>query len=180
MKKVILQNIESIRGDNFGAICFFYFFPIEWLLPSTSTDPGTGETVDHLFLDPSRQPLRADCLAESMEYQEKGKASKSGPYFEKSLSGVINKDVADKSAQLAQLRYHDLIVVYFDKNAQVKVIGDAAAGMHLLYNQVAEKETTGKTFYELTLSMESEMPSPFFPATGEFDLHAIDFAAVFA
>lgn len=180
MKKVVLQNLQSTRGDNFGAICFFYFFPIEWLIASTTTDPVTGEVVAHLFLDATRQPLRADCLAESMEYQEKNKASKSGPYSEKSLVGIINKDEAETSNQLAELRYYDLIVVYFNKNGKVKIIGDETAGMHLLYNQVDEKETTGKTFYELSFSFESEMPARIYPATDEVDLHAIDFATVFA
>lgn len=162
MLTATLENLNSVNGDNLGSICYFEYFPKEWLTAPLSIDRSTQQVTGAISLLPDKLPLRADCRYDSVEYAEKPKSSKSGPYMELNLVAEVNKDIPSTSALLLTLKYHELIIIYHDKNGFSKIIGDQDAGMRLSPELTVEKETEGKTFYELTFSMESEYPAPFY------------------
>lgn len=157
-----IENINSTNGDNLGGICYFEYFPKQWLANPIAVNRSTQEVIGTIELIAGKSPLRADCRYDSVEYLEKPKNSKSGPYIEQNLVAEVNKDLPSTSALLLTLKYHELIIIYYDKNGYSKIIGDQDNALRLSPELTVEKETEGKTFYELTFSMESEYPAPFY------------------
>jgi len=157
-----LADLKSTYGSNKGGICYFEFCPKEWVAADLVMNPLQHTVTSSLQLLAGKTLLRADCLADSAGFSEKQKENKPGSFFEQKLSGVINKDELEKSLQLDTLRFHELVIIYYDKNGKKKIIGNRQHGMNVSSALEVEPTTAGKSFYLLELTHQTEHLSPFY------------------
>lgn len=157
-----LTNLISTNGKNKGGMRYFEFCPIEWLAMDIIIHPTLRTVKIPISLLPGRTLLRATCLPESIGFSEPEGNSKSGSYKDQKLTGIINKDELEKSILLDTLRFHKLLVIYYDKNGAVKIIGNKQDGMNISSSMELEPTTAGKTFYQLTLTHQMEHTVPFY------------------
>ncbi len=157
-----LTGFISTNGKNKGGMRYFLFCPIEWLAAEVQIDPIQRTVNVPVSLLPGRALLRGKCLADSAGLSETPATSKSGDFREYKLPGIVNLDEVQKSILFDTLRFHKMLVIYYDKNGNVKIIGNHKQGMDFSSGTQHEPATAGKTYYEITLTHQTEHPAPFY------------------
>ena len=158
----LLTGITSTNGSNKGGMRYFDFCPIDWLAADVLINPILRAVKTPVQLLAGKTMLRADCLTESMGFNEKQNESKPGTFHDQKLTGIINKDELLKSILLDTLGFYKLLVIYYDKNGIVKIIGNKTDGMAIKSALEVEPTTAGKTFYQLELTHQTEHKVPFY------------------
>ena len=136
--------------------------PREWL----ATDPvvafNTGTVLLPVTLLPGRQLLELEFTPESYDYDDKPKSNRGGPYHETTFTGLLNNlDVATLQV-LNTMEYHQVVAILHDRQKRQRICGNSDAGMIFTFGQKIATSSNGTEIIQVSLSMESERPAPFY------------------
>src|ERR1700741_3120762 len=122
--KQIVDELLVDEGINYGGFCYFNFCPIEWLSGDSVVDFETGSVLTPVQLIAGKSLLKIKAIKDAAEVEEKEVVSQSGSYFEQTLKLVLNKDSNDRNRITDTLRYHRLLMIYYDNNKVSRIIGN--------------------------------------------------------
>lgn len=129
--------------------------PREWLAADPVIDFNTGKVITAVSLAAGRSWILLDFAATTYKYDEKPKSTRSGSFYEISLSGSINNYDSAMQQVMDSLRYHELMAIVLDRNKRIKLAGTRDAGFG-----VSPANNVYSAHIEMV--MESEFPAPFY------------------
>ncbi len=157
-----INPITNEYGNNKGGIRYFHFVPKEWLSNDVELSMASGTVTTPLTLIAGKAWLRGDCIEQSMLYEEKDDTIDGNPIVKATLTGVVLKQDINRHINLSYLRYHQLVVLYYDQNDKIKVVGTRKSGMSLLVDTTSGQEYKDATQYLITLVHSMPDPAPFY------------------
>ncbi len=158
----VIDNLLVDETANYGGLCYLNFCPVEWLAQDVVIDFATGKVLTPVVLIPDKSLLRVKPIKDTAEFEEKEAVSQSGSYFEQTLKFTLNKDSAGRNRVTDTLRYHRLLVIYYDNNKVARVIGNIKSGMQFKSDFKIDAKVSDKNYYPVELTHQSEDRSPIY------------------
>lgn len=160
--KPVYTNLSNTTGAHIAGICTLQVAPREWLNADPIIDFNTGKVLAAVTLKTGKAWLTLDLLQDSYDYNEKPKSSKSGMFYEISLSGTLNNFPAEVQQVLESIRYNEVVAIVKDRNKRTKLVGNTAFAMLLTYTNKNTNNQGGTQSITIDMVMESEAPAPFY------------------
>lgn len=148
MKYDLSDIISSINEVN-GGICNFRIAPREWIDNDASIvfEKNIINTIPTLL--PNKQWIIIESLIESIAFDEQSKDSDAGIFYQAKLQSIINGSNADLNSLLNTLPYYEYVVIFTDKNAVVKVLGNKNKGLTAKVDFTSSIKIADKPFYSV-------------------------------
>jgi hypothetical protein len=161
-----LLPLQTSYAENFGGLPYFLFVPREWI--ATAFYPDKKENVVNVAptLIAGKDWLKAECLVDTMGYEEKEKVTTSGRYFVGTISGAILKDDVVKINLTDTLSFHELVVIYYDRNNTGRIIGNKDFGMRFKSDFTTGSHRADSTMYSFTLEISLTKRAPLYYISG--------------
>ena len=161
-----LRPITSGTGQNLGGICRFYFAPKEWLANDVVIDPASGYVKTAVTLIAGKEWLLGECQDQSQVYTEEDVTSSAGTGVSCALAGRALRDALARHLNLKRLRYHELVVICYDRNGACRIVGDKKKAMTPLTKFTAGEAVKDANIYALNLTHQMTDPAPYYMPTG--------------
>lgn len=160
----VYDNLLVDESINYGGFCYFNFCPIEWLAQDVVVDFETGTVLTPVELIAGKTLLKIKAIKDTADFEEKEVNSASGSYFEQTVKFVVNKDSRDRNRITDTLRYHRLLMIYYDNNKTARIIGNIKTGMQFKSDFKIEPKVSDKNFYAIELTHQTESRTPIYAA----------------
>lgn len=159
--KQVYGSIKPVSGLHVAGIINLEVVPREWLAADPEIDFITGKVLNILSLVPGKFMLGLQLVHWSYLFDEIPKESKSGDYYQVSLSGSLNTFNYQVQQYLSTLKQSELVAIVTDRNKKKKVIGDTASGMKLSVGHT-QKNDPHKEEVQIELYYECEDFPPYY------------------
>lgn len=160
--KPAYNNLRPYTGAHVAGIVQIQVAPREWLTADPAIDFNTGKVPAAIVLQPGKQWVVLDLIADSYDYQEKPKVGKGGAFYDVSIGGTLNGLDAVMQQVLETLRHHELVVVLKDKQKRQKLVGNRTAGCLLQVAYREQSKNGGESVASIDLGIEVEERPPFY------------------
>lgn len=160
--KQVYSQLKPVTGAYTVGICSIKIAPREWLTANPIIDFSTGKITTALSFLSGKDFIEISLLQDTYIYDEKPKLNKEGSYFELSISGILNDISAATQQILNTYRYHEMVVIFEDKQKRLRIGGSKDAGMLFQWNNKETSAAGGNQVVSISLDMQSEYPAPFY------------------
>jgi hypothetical protein len=159
----LLAPLGQPVGDNLGGVQEVYLLPQAALLRSPVR--SGSRIVGNLALRPGAvwYPLRA--VLDTAGFDEAFTTDRSQGLHAGRLQGTIAEDTPELARALLQYRNVRLVVLYRDRNGQLKLAGDATSWYLLSYTLETQQLVPGRNGYQVELTGSTRQPALFYAGT---------------
>lgn len=153
-----ISGVNTAYGRNLGGLQAIRFVPKEWLLNELVATSTFGVMALPQLI-PGKAWLSANCMPETMQYEETQKSSPAGDYWEAVITATCYKDEIGRRESLDAMRHHELIVICKDANKNSRIIGSKAKGMSVAIDYTTGRAAPDASMFKLTLSTQLHAPA---------------------
>jgi len=159
----LLAPLGQPVGDNLGGVQEVYLLPQAALLRSPVR--SGSRIVGNLSLRPGAvwYPLRA--VLDTAGFDESFTTDRSQGLHVGRLQGTLAEDTPELAQALLSYRNVRLVVLYRDRNDQLKLAGDATSWYLLSYTLETQQAVPGRNGYKLELVGSTRQPALFYAGT---------------
>ena len=134
-----------------------------WLANNIQIDFQTGKVNTEIELLSGRSWIDIEFNPASYKFKETDKSDSRGSFIFIEVSGSLNNTADPVLDSVKTLTYHEFVVICFNKNKHVKVIGDRGMGMRLSWKG-------SDPMVEVTFVMNAEAIAPYYDPHNELDI----------
>lgn len=117
----MITNFPKKKSYNPGGLRSFRFVPRSWILgyPPIINNKITGEVT----LLPGREWLTGYATAETLAFEENGKDSPNGVYYDQSIPGFAPGDHEDLLDLIQSMEGNEFVALVVDARGQTRLVG---------------------------------------------------------
>jgi hypothetical protein len=174
----VYNSLFNKKGVHTGGLCSLYVVPKNWLLNDTNIDFTSGEILTPVTLQAGRNWMVFEIVPANFSFTEIPKDTKSGEYYETTISGSLNNYNQAIQQVVESLRFPEqLVCIVKDRQDRPKLIGNINFGMRLTATH-SNTNNPGKETLDLLLTYTSETLAPYYNI-GEGDFSITNYEVIF-
>ncbi len=159
--KEVFESIQLQVGSITTGLCQIKIVPRNWLENNIEFAFDTG-IVSTISLISGKSFLELEMVPESYEYNEKPKESKSGSYYEISISGLLNDYNSSIRQVIETFRYYEMVAIVVDRKKKQRVVGNKLSGLRFSFSDKKTNTSPAKDTLQIDLVQEFEQLPPFY------------------